>query len=91
MKTTITPAVTKTVEQVISPKIIAVELTVKEAAAVSAIIGNIRGGKKYNDENTGIYRLFSDLSDFIDGEDGKGWSEQQREIVNPDTANIKFN
>jgi hypothetical protein len=41
--------------------------------------------------DTGIYRLFSDLSDFIDGEDGKGWSEQQREIVNPDTANIKFN
>lgn len=78
MKTTITPAVVKTV----SPKTINVELTVDDAAVVAALIAGVKHGKKYTDSNTCLYALFDQLTDFIDGEDGKDWHKHIREYVN---------
>jgi hypothetical protein len=86
MKTTITPAVVKTV----SPKTINVELTVDDAAVVAALISNVKHGKKYTDSNTCLYALFDRLTDFISGENGKTWEQHIDEYVD-DKQEIRLN
>jgi hypothetical protein len=91
MKTTITPAVTKTVEQVISPKTITVELTVEDAAVIAAIIGRTKSGVKYTNDNTCVYALFDQLADFINDENGKTWNQHIREYVSSDAPLLALN